>query len=461
MKTRKIIVALLVIIAICIIPNFVNAVGETIRVKEKTSDGNYSIISDRIVLVLGRYSTKTLNIEVRDSSYTEITNPTITCSSDNTGVATIDSVGKITAVAVGKANITITSGDATKTFEVEVIDGDLTDVSNADAKLLFDVDTNLQITGITPVEESTYYCVLSNSSTKPDFKKKTSGGYDIENIEGIRFLSENKDEKYLYLRYVDKYVEQKGDVYLWVLEERRLGTGNALYDEDGNFVSAISDVIIDGKKLTKPELPKLNMIIKGFNIGEWKNTNTGEENSSTWIRFVFPTDIENRKFNLKIGKVTDNNILNKIKNNDYQGIVDLLSYAKSNSAIYQKDLVTTRENYYASTETLFGRNLLEDKAFYYIYVIFDDENGKYEPIEGVTLGQAWFSSSGTWWDLFAYTDDKIEWNNLSYSGGDSTTAPGKIPQTGDVIGIVVSVIALFGIVAVAAIKKNRRLKDIK
>ena len=108
------------------------------------------------------------------------------------------------------------------------------------------------------------------------------------------------------------------------------------------------------------------------------------------------------------------NATEKIQKGDYSGVTDLLAYAKKNDAVYTADLTTTNENYYRNEKTLFdGRKLLQDNAYYYIYVQFDDENGKYYPIEGVTLGQAWLYSSNNSWDLYAYTDENFKWNNLS------------------------------------------------
>ena len=99
--------------------------------------------------------------------------------------------------------------------------------------------------------------------------------------------------------------------------------------------------------------------------------------------------------------------------NDYTGITDLLSYAKKNSSVYSQTLTTTSPAYYKSDNVLFdGYNLLENKAYYYIYVQFDDENGKYCPIEGVTLGQAWIGDSNKYWDLLAYTADNFEYVGL-------------------------------------------------
>lgn len=191
--------------------------------------------------------------------------------------------------------------------------------------------------------------------------------------------------------------------------------------------------------MTRPNLPQLNLILKSFNIGNWENEN--DTSAYTNIYFKFPSNTENRKFKIKIGKVTDNSILQKIHTEDYSGITDLLAYAKKNDGVYTADLTTNSKNYFRSDKTLFdGRKLLQDKAYYYIYVQFDDENGKYYPIEGITLGQAWFSSvNKNNWELYAYTAENFEWNNLSSTSTDETVAKSKFPNTGITIAIAISI----------------------
>lgn len=175
------------------------------------------------------------------------------------------------------------------------------------------------------------------------------------------------------------------------------------------------------------------------------------------MSFRFPAATEKRKFKLKIGKITDNSILKKIKDGDYSGITELLEYAKKNEAVYTGNLTTTSKDYFRIDKALFdGRKILQDKAYYYVYAQFDDENGKYYPIEGVTLGQAWFSSiNKNNWDLYAYTTDNFEWNNLSGTNGDDTVAKDKLPNTGATIAIAISIIMLLASVITFKVKRDK------
>lgn len=277
----------------------------------------------------------------------------------------------------------------------------------------------------------------------------------------IDSLSVNAEENYLYTRKLSKYTELNQDIYLWVIQESILEEW--YYDSDSDYVSYATKFVVEGKKVDRATLPPLNLVLQSFNIGYWTDSIRDDQYIYTNIRFNFPSATENRKFNLKIGKITDNEILNKIKNSDYSGITDLLTYAKNNNAVYSKQLTTTSAAYFRSDETLFdGRSLLEDKAYYFIYVEFDDENGKYYPIEGVTLGQAWFASSTNSWDLWAYTSDDFNWDNLTstYTPKDDSIAPNPIPKTGTDVIIVLSIIVTIFVIGIVFYKKYNNYKKV-
>ena len=290
---------------------------------------------------------------------------------------------------------------------------------------------------------------------------------DTEAMEGkIDYLLENAEENYLYTRKLSEYAELKQDLYLWVIESSKLKEW--YYDTNGDYIGYATKFVVEGKKLDRASLPPLNLILQSFNIGYWTSSSSSDTDNYTNIHFNFPSATENRKFTLKIGKITDNTILTKIKNNDYTGITDLLSYAKNNSAVYSKQLTTTSTAYFRSDDALFdGRSLLENKAYYFIYVEFDDENGKYYPVERVTLGQAWFSSSTNSWDLWAYTSSDFQWDNLSATytptdgkTDDTTIVPGIFPKTGTDALIMISIILVTFIIGIVFYKKYNNYKDI-
>lgn len=427
------------------------------------ANSNNSTVTS-VNLILGEHPTETLIATVEDDNYVEVENAVVTWTSNNPNVVTVDNTGKVIAVSVGTATITAEAAGVSDTCEITVAAAPkFTDFSNAKYELLFDYYVDLKITGITPIENNSYYYIITSNNTKPTISTTSYGALDTENTVGVEGLSYNIDEKYIYDTYLDKYLELNQDLYLWIIEDVRLDTSYA-ESEENSYISHSTKFVVEGQKLTRPQLPQLNLILRSLSI--WGGTK--EEQESTHISFRFPSTVENRKFKLKIGKVTDNAILKKIQNNDYSGITALLEYAKNDKAVYEANLTTTSENYYSSEQALFdGVKLLQDDAYYYIYVEFDDENGKYYPIEGITLGQAWIADSKKYWDLWAYTEDNFEWNNLSSSYTeeekepvkeevkDDTIAKDELPDTGVKMVVIISIFTLAGAVVFFKIKNNK------
>ncbi len=437
-----------------------------------TIGGNqYSSVSS-VNLIIGEHDTENLVAKVEDGNFEEVSNPSVTWTSDDPNTVTVDkTTGVIKAVKQGKATITASVAGASDSCEVIVYDSPkFTDFSNAKYETTLNWTTEtLQIKGIKPNADdyTSYYYIVTSNNTKPNITKTEYGSIDTEKMKNtIENFSINTDENYIYTRNISKYAELNQDLYIWILQESRLEDN--YYDENGNYISYSTKFVVDGKKITKAELPKLNLILQSFNIGYWNSTTSDEENNYTHITFNFPTQVENRKFTLKIGKVTDNSILSKIKNNDYVGITELLNYAKSHDSIYSQNLTTTSEAYFRSDTALFdGNKLLQNEGYYYIYVEFDDENGKYYPIEGITLGQAWLSPVSDSWNLWAYTSSDFQWDNLSSTPqetpkqpDDDTTAKGVLPQTGVTSVTVISLIGI-ALLSVSLYKKYNKYKDIK
>ena len=163
---------------------------------------------------------------------------------------------------------------------------------------------------------------------------------------------------------------------------------------------------------------------------------------------------------------------------------------------------------FESDEPLFdGFSLLQDKAYYYLYVEFDDENGKYYPIEeGLQLVQGIVFDGdeyyAAFWDLIEIVDEDFTWNledseldnsesgeqtgentNTNTNTGvnntntnvnnntnnnatvnntnevDNTTSTGKLPQTGKEVGFVLLIASLFTM-GVFAYSKYNKFRDI-
>ena len=183
-----------------------------------------------------------------------------------------------------------------------------------------------------------------------------------------------------------------------------------------------------------------------------------------------------RQFTIKIGKITDTSILSKIKNGESDGFSNLEVYAKANSAIYEQK-VTSNSHVHGLTyyeKINISASQLEDKEYYYLYIIFDDEDGKYYPIEHcLTFSQASVPTSSSWF-LHFYGSNDFNWKEFSTDGTggtyipgstgtekkDETTATGKLPYTGKHFALFIAILAFIAIGGIAYYQ-NRKYSSIK
>lgn len=157
-----------------------------------------------------------------------------------------------------------------------------------------------------------------------------------------------------------------------------------------------------------------------------------------------------RNMQIKVGEINDVSILNKIKNSDVNGMKELLSYAKSasNSIYNQKVKSTADRNGYTEKLDL-GYNNLKNASYYYLYVQLDDENGKYYPVEGVTLALSKKFDANNYWSLFFLGSSDFSWAGLANpepktdpdptSTIDTSTANKGLPYTGSGTIIVLAI----------------------
>ena len=128
----------------------------------------------------------------------------------------------------------------------------------------------------------------------------------------IDYLLVNSVDNYLYTTKLSKYSELNQDLYLWVIESSKLK--EYYYDTNGDYIANVTRFLVEGKKLDRAPLPPLNLILQSFDIGYWSSSSNSDIAKYTDINFNFPSATENRKFNIKIGRITDNAILKKIQN---------------------------------------------------------------------------------------------------------------------------------------------------
>lgn len=350
---------------------------------------------------------------------TNATNKNVTWKSDNTQIATVDTAGKITAIKEGTAKITVKTkdGNYTATCIVTVSKNDgivWTDPSNI--KFTVTEDFYLKVTGLK--EDGKYYGFISNGKiapTVPDTGWIENENLPVTNKPGFS---------------ISKYLEKSGDIYVWIYETQIVNNVRQ------------NKCIIEAQKIERPALKKIGTRMKCYFFNEETSTHLFEA-----------YNYENaRKINVKIGKVTDKSILRAIKNGETDCLQKLLDYAKNADSIYTGTVPLGR------SESITNKLNLVNDEYYYVYMVLDDENGKYFPVEDVSLYQAltYEKDGKTSKNLFDYLNDNFKWNlGNDDTTIDNTTATGKLPQTGAsiVIYVAITLVIVAGVIFAIKYKK--------
>ncbi len=198
---------------------------------------------------------------------------------------------------------------------------------------------------------------------------------------------------------VEKALELKGDIKAWVFavespESNMLIKGNipierpALPESDDKF----SDISYFGK----------TGIRLGLNLPR-----------DMWTK---------RQFEIKIGEVDDYDLLLELKNNNSIVPNSLKQFAKEDkNPVVDTNLETSMKSevtYYDCYESdspipnsLEIGNKITQGNYYYIYVEFDDENGKYMPVESVSFFQAGSTYTDIW-ALYRLGTTQFNWDNI-------------------------------------------------
>lgn len=350
---------------------------------------------------------------------TNATNKNVTWKSDNTQIATVDTAEKITAIKEGTAKITVKTkdGNYTATCIVTVSKNDgivWTDPSNI--KFTVTEDFYLKVTGLK--EDGKYYGFISNGKiapTVPDTGWIENENLPVTNKPGFS---------------ISKYLEKSGDIYVWIYETQIVNNVRQ------------NKCIIEAQKIERPALKKIGTRMKCYFLNEETSTHLFEA-----------YNYENaRKINVKIGKVTDKSILRAIKNGETDCLQKLLDYAKNADSIYTGTVPLGR------SESITNKLNLVNDEYYYVYMVLDDENGKYFPVEDVSLYQAltYEKDGKTSKNLFDYLNDNFKWNlGNDDTTIDNTTATGKLPQTGAsiVIYVAITLVIVAGVIFAIKYKK--------
>ena len=330
--------------------------------------------------------------------------------------------------------------------ETETTDIEWTDFSNVKFELKKDGTSSaiVEMSGVTPLDKHNYKMILNDSAsnveaTEENYEKGIEMNYDST---GKVFRDGDFHDS------IENAIESNKDLYVSIIERTVNDKYEYVYKVQKNNV-----------KLEKYAEPKYS---DAFHA-------TYMVKDSTQIVMTFThANGNSRKMQIKVGKINDTSILQKIKNQDSTGFADLLKYAKSNEGLTNQTVTSTNDSFCIeyNTNTASGVapitvNGLQDNAYYYLYVKADDESGKWEVNEAVTLAQASVPNEN--WGLFFYGSSDFKWADFGTSG-DTPTEPaqpgteypgGSLPQTGVTLTIVFATLGVF-VIAIVFAKKVKK-----
>ena len=388
------------------------------------------------------------------------TTATVTASS-NTNAVTV-SGKRVTAVGVGESTITVSDVDNhnnSYSFNQSIIvkSSDSTPGDNDDqggssegqgtanfsnATYSYNDSFELAICNVNKSENPLYYIIDNNASTEYSESAKAlsfrDGSYyaDLNNVFGDAIMKAQ-------------------DAYIHVFERSYNSSYNVQYTK------------IADKNLPKPDLSALN---------KFSDRTDATSIGSQFIIYGLPVHLNGtadgvnpRKIHFKIGQITDSSILTAIKNGDSTGFSKLLTYAKTASnPIIDK---TENSNFfrgYTTNEALASGSSFSDGAYYYLYLEVDTEDGKYIPIESITISQAhvYLTVEGHPWYLFFYGSDDFNFDGIpdeTTSEGDNTSTeeeklPEKLAKTGEGT-VLISIVIELAVVTFVVHRKNKKYSN--
>lgn len=183
-------------------------------------------------------------------------------------------------------------------------------------------------------------------------------------------------------------------------------------------------------KIEKPALPELS---KRYQIYFFSD----DKSLSIFPYFPYMGKNGAHKLDLKIGIITDENLLYKIYKNEAGALENLMDYAKNNSgSSYLCDDINCND--------LSFQNLnINNGSYYYLYTTYENKDGIYRDLSDISIAQA---INGT-------LSNDINWN-FNKSKDDTTI---KNPKTSDVkITLVMLGILVMGMFVILGYKKVKK-----
>lgn len=408
--------------------------------------GMYSVnVPKNITLSLDKTTAEikagnTLQLEPTTSS-----NESITWTSDNEKIATVNSSGLVSGVAEGVATITaeVEGQKATcvvtvkKSTEQNEEDNGLkwTDFSSARITLksekygelsakYFVIVKGVNLLGKSEEFHDRYQMfVTTDKNYTPELEKEE--GYKINDWIGVNSnkapsLYDTSKELGIYI--TPEIYQQAGEkLYVWI-REKQYNSNNSKFEYKYQMKAVEINRV--------PQWP-LGTRISGFF--------TYEETSLILYDYY---EAGNKTIKYKIGKITDKSILRSIKNGESGCLSELMKYAKNASNGYSGTAKT------GQTDEIVSKLNLSNDEYYYVYMELDTENGKYYHIEDVSLYQAKYLSGINKWYLYNYLDQEFVWNlgeepqQDNNTTVDNTISKDIIPNTGKTLAFSLLVIGV-------------------
>jgi len=317
-----------------------------------------------------------------------------------------------------------------------------------------------------------YYVFITNGDEEPPIKYKESGWLDTESLSSTKqysMLYSNNELKTSHLNYK---LAHAGDLYITIVEYYR---GDA---PEGTTVRQRHKIVVDKRKLNRPaQLP----LTKRF------STYFFEDSTRIYNWEITHADLDNKfNYRVKIGRVTDKEVLESIKNKESDSLQKLMKYAKESPSIYSSTLKPIDSTNVNIKESIFKDINITSGEYYYGYISLDTDNGTYYPIEDIMLYTGLIVEATGDRVLIDYLDDRFTWNlkepekptnNIkvnkvtdpvkndtptSITGNlDNTKASGSIPQTGNLDWITIGILAVIGTAFGVGYYKSKKYSDIK
>ena len=381
-----------------------------------------------------------------------------------TGSSTINFRNVIASDGVGRTaaynnDFTVTVINTEPDPDQPSVDGEWLDLTNSDIKLVKELHTSyltnhLVVTDVNPTEAEGHdvwaYVSRENdfditgvpTTITTDSTYSNFPAYEKVEVEDTGRLLVGGDANELYAL--------KGDFYVTIFERKV---------NDGGVVE--NKVLIEGTKITKPAENEL-----GDRVNYRFYDESNENGSHAVVRET--TSINQKSIKLLIGKITDEALIDKIRDKKQDGYRELLEYVKTNPnkditfdgafdySLRSGDPLGGGSNAWDRTLTT-NRLGVKDRNYYYIHSMITNVDSTYRNFEDVDIYECKNTADGL--QLTPVGDKYIEPTPEPTPVIDNTQAPVELPQTGEVIFIetMIVLLAVGGIVTFVLFMRNREV----